>query len=304
MPLIIDSHVHHYPEEILSDITFWADCHKESYWKKLVLGEENSKSIQGWATTDKLLKDMDDAGVDKVILQGWYWEHQSTCRLQNEFYMRCFKEHPDRFIPFVSVQARDGERALEDLKAAYQWGACGVGEVFPEAQGFAMDNPIWLKIVEWAIEHNLPITMHVTEPVGHDYLGKIESPLSEYLFLAKRYPELKLILAHWGGLLPFYELNPVVKKTFKNVYYDTAASSLLYDDKIYRLVIEAVGCHKIFFGSDYPLRVFPRKQLEPNFIDGIDALKKARLTEEEYKQILGLNIASFLGDNLASTEAI
>ncbi|PWU06196.1 MAG: amidohydrolase [Verrucomicrobia bacterium] len=300
MSLIIDSHIHHYSEDVLSNIALWADTHREHYWKKLVLGEPNSKSIQGWASTDKLLKDMDEAGVDKVILQGWYWEHQSTCNSQNAFYLRCFKEHPDRFIPFVSVQARDGERGLDDLKKAYEAGACGVGEIFPQAQGFKMDDPVWLQIVEWAVEKGLPINMHVTEPVGHDYLGKIESPLEEYLFLAKRYPELKLILSHWGGLLPFYELNPVVKMSFKNVYYDTAASPLLYDSKIYRLVIEAVGLDKIFFGSDYPLKVFPRKQIEPNFNLAIEEVKKAGLSGTECDQLLGLNIQKFLGEKLAS----
>lgn len=294
MSLIIDSHVHHYSEEILVNIAGWADNHKEYYWKKLVLGAQDRKSIQGWSSTEKLLRDMDEASVDKVVLQGWYWEHQSTCRLQNEFYLSCYKSHPDRFIPFVSVQAREGERALYDLQIAYEMGACGVGEIFPQAQGFAMDDPFWLKIVEWAIEKNLPITMHVTEPVGHDYLGRIESPLSEYLALVKRYPELKLILSHWGGLLPFYELNPVVKKAFKNVYYDTAASPLLYDNKIYRLVVDAVGCDKLFFGSDYPLKIFPRKQTQANFVDGIEEIKHLGLTKKEYNQLMGLNIAKIL----------
>lgn len=294
MSSIIDSHVHHYSEAVLGNIERWADAHNEGYWKKLVLGDSRMKSIQGWASTKKLLQDMDAAGVDKVVLQGWYWEHQDTCRWQNEFYLRCYKEHPDRFIPFVSLQARDGERVFDDLKAAYEGGACGIGEIFPEAQGFSMENAVWLKVVEWAIQRNLPITMHVTEPVGHDYLGKVESPLSEYLFLAQRYPELKLILSHWGGLLPFYELNPVVKKAFRNVYYDTAASPLLYDIKIYRSVIDVVGVDKILFGSDYPLRVFPRQQLEPDFVWPLDELKRADLTEEEYRRLMGLNIEKLL----------
>lgn len=294
MPLIIDSHVHHYSEEVLRNVERWADARNESYWKKLVLGDARMKSIQGFASTEKLLRDMDTAGVNKVVLQGWYWQHQDTCREQNEFYLRCYKEHPDRFIPFVSIQARDGKRVLDDLKKAHGDGACGIGEIFPEVQGFGMDDPVWLKVVEWAIENNLPITMHVTEPVGHDYLGKVESPLSEYLFLAQRYPELKLILSHWGGLLPFYELNPVVKKAFKNVYYDTAASPLLYNTKIYRSVIDVVGVDKILFGSDYPLRVFPRKQLEPDFVLPLDELKHAGLSEKEYGQLMGLNTKNIL----------
>lgn len=295
MSLVIDSHIHHYPEEVIQDVEGWANTWSESYWRKLVIGEPGRASIQGWASTEKLIKDMDTAGVDKVVLQGWYWEYQDTCHWQNAWYLHCYKSHPERIIPFACVQPRDGERALDNLKSAYDDGARGVGEVFPEAQGFTMDNPVWLKIVEWAIEKNLPVTMHVTEPVGHDYLGKVESPLSEYLWLAQRYPELKLILSHWGGLLPFYELNPIVKNAFKNVYYDTSASSLLYDRKIYRSVIDVVGADKIFFGSDYPLKVFPRKQREPDFVLPIQEVRSSGLGDEEYNKIIGANMARLFG---------
>lgn len=295
MSLVIDSHIHHYPEELIKDPGAWADRHNEAYWRRLVVGEQDRASIQGWASTSKLLEDMDAAGVDKVVLQGWYWEHQDTCRLQNNWHLNCYKQHPKCIIPFACVQPRDGIRALEALKLAYDNGACGIGEVFPEAQGFSMEDPVWLKIVEWAIEKKLPITMHVTEPVGHDYLGRVESPLSEYLWLAQHYPELKLILSHWGGLLPFYEFNPVVKKAFKNVYYDTAASPLLYDIKIYRAVIDAVGVDKVLFGSDYPLRVFPKKQKEADFVNSIWEVREAGLNEQEFEKVMGLNFAKLLG---------
>lgn len=295
MSPVIDSHVHHYPEELIKDPGSWADLHGEVYWRRLVVGERERASIQGWASTSKLLEDMQAAGIDKVVFQGWYWEHQNTCRVQNDWYMKCYKEHSTQIIPFACVQPRDGIRALDDLKLAYDEGACGVGEVFPEVQGFSMEDPIWLKIVEWAIEKELPITMHVTEPVGHDYLGRVESPLSEYLWLAQRYPELKLILSHWGGLLPFYEFNPVVRKVFKNVSYDTSASPLLYDTKIYRAVIDVVGADRILFGSDYPLRVFPKKQKEPDFVNCVWEVREAGLNEEEYEKIMGLNFATLLG---------
>lgn len=296
MSFIVDSHIHHYSEDIIRDPGGWGDRHDEMNWRRLVVGGEGGRSIQGWATTGKLLEDMDEAGVDRVVLQGWYWEHQESCRLQNDWYIECFKSHSKRLIPFVSVQPRAGLGVLEDLEYAYDCGAKGIGEVFPEAQGFSMEDPVWLRVVEWAIDRGWPITMHVTEPVGHDYLGRVDAPLREYLWLAQRYPELKLILAHWGGLLPFYEFNPVVKEAFKNVYYDTSASPLLYDSRVYRAVIDAVGVDKVLFGSDYPLRVLPKKQKEPDFVNPIWELREAGLDEKEYEKVMGGNIMRLLGD--------
>lgn len=294
MAVIIDSHVHYYADEVIDDPGGWADKHNEQYWRRIVIGENDRVSIQGWASLDKLIKDMDAAGVDKVVLQGWYWEHQETCILQNKWYLDCLKRYPKQIIPFIAVQPKDGARVFEDLEYAYDNGAKGIGEVFPEVQGFSMEDPIWLKVVEWAIEKDFPITMHVTDPIGHDYLGRVESPLREYLWLAQRYPELKLILSHWGGLLPFYEFNPKVREIFKNVYYDTSASPLLYDLQIYRAVIDAVGINKLFFGSDYPLKVFPKKQKHPDFVNPLWEIREAGLTESEYEKLVGGNIARLL----------
>lgn len=292
---VIDSHIHRYPDEVIQDPAAWADTYNEPHWKSLVLGTHDKPSIQGWASRDKLILDMNAAGIDKVVMQGWYWQHQKTCRWHNDWHSKWIQEDPDRLIAFASVQPRDGLQALEDLKKAFDGGAKGIGEVFPAAQGFERDNKVWLQIVEFALENKLPITMHVTEPVGHKYPGKIESPLADYQWLAQEYPDLKLILAHWGGLLPFYELNSTCRKSLQNVYYDTAASPLLYDIKVYRAVTDLIGADKILFGSDYPLRVYPKRQKEPNFVDVINEVKKkANLSDQELTQILGQNIQNLL----------
>jgi predicted TIM-barrel fold metal-dependent hydrolase len=116
----------------------------------------------------------------------------------------------------------------------------------------------------------VPLCLHVSEPVGHVYPGKSTTPLEDYYWLATEYPELKLILAHWGGLLPFYELmNELMKgvrKQLKNVYYDTAATPLLYRQEMYRAVVSVVGPKKILYGSDYPLLIYPSQEKEPSFI--------------------------------------
>ena len=285
----IDAHIHHYPPEICKNPSAWADAHQELYWKSLVTDTEQNKSLQAWASTEKLLADMDAAQVDYAILLGWYWEHPQSCTFQNQWHAQCVKENPQRLKAFASVQPATGKQALEDLEKAVDQGLCGIGEVFPQAQGFSMQDPTWLSIVEWAIEQDLPINMHVTEPVGHDYAGKTHCSFQDYEWLAKTYPELKLILAHWGGGLAFYELNSSFAKTCKNVYYDTAATPLLYKPNIYKIAAEIVGADKILFGSDYPLKAYPKDPNAPNFTRPIEEVLSSGLDKESTDKILGNN---------------
>lgn len=295
MTQVIDSHTHRYPPEVFRDPHAWGIAQKELHWASLVTSTRGKPSLQGWADREQMLEAMDKAGVDRAIMLGWYWEHHSTCELQNRWYAQWIQEDPQRFSAFAGVQPLAGKRALDTVRWAADEGFVGIGELFPRVQGFAMDHPFWLQIVELAIERGLAINIHVTEPVGRDYPGKVETPFAEYQWLAQTYPELKLILAHWGGGLLFYELNPVCKKAFKNVYYDTAASPLLYEPRIYRSAVDIVGAEKILFGSDYPLRLYPLQDKEPSLSGLLREINTCGLKQKERTSILGGNIQRLLG---------
>jgi len=55
---------------------------------------------------------------------------------------------------------------------------------------------------------------------------------------------------------------PRVADTCARVWYDSAASPLLYKQSVYEIAASIVGPKKILFGSDYPLIGFARA-LEP-----------------------------------------
>jgi len=68
--------------------------------------------------------------------------------------------------------------------------------------------------------------------------------LKQIYNLVKRFPENKIVLAHWGGGIFFFNLlKKDVKESLKNVYFDTAASPFLYDTQIYRYA----KLHPLFF---------------------------------------------------------
>jgi predicted TIM-barrel fold metal-dependent hydrolase len=81
---------------------------------------------------------------------------------------------------------------------------------------------------------------------------------------------------------------PEVAKTMTNVYYDTAASPFLYSKKIYATISEIVGAKRILFGTDFPL-LSPQRYFKE--------LEASGLSEEDQRNILGLNFSRLMGFN-------
>ncbi len=288
----VDAHTHVYPNACSVDPQSWAKARGEAHWASLVAPRINRPSLQGFVDQSTMLKAMDKGGIEKALILGWYWQNPQTCHEHNTFMAQWIQQEPDRFAGVMALHPRM-ENVLDALRDAKDQGFVGIGELFPLVQGYSMQDALLTQILDWASEQGFPITFHVTEPIGRDYPGALRSPLQDYLYLAQRYPNLKLVLAHWGGLLPFYELNPFVQKAFKNVYYDTAASPLLYDPRIWRAVLNIVGAKKLLFGSDYPLRLDP-KDPKPRMAPFIEEAQK-ELSFEERVSILGANARALWG---------
>ena len=289
---IVDAHTHFYPEEVSADPVKWGTAHREHWWTNCV-APVGRKSLQGWATSTVLLRDMDRAGIEKCVLLGWYWENQETCDLQNRWFIDLVKTYPDRLLGFAAVQPAAKQSALDALERALDAGLCGVGELFPQAQGFSVDDPYLARVLRIATDRKRPVNLHVTDPLAPSSAAK-PTPLPDFIRLAEEFPTTKLILAHWGGGLPFYELNPRVRNILQNVSYDCAASPLLYDKRIFRQVIDLVGSDRVLYGSDYPLLLYPREQQLPEFKRLLNEVVTAGLTLEEQEKVLGGNLLRLL----------
>lgn len=295
MQPIIDAHIHLYPPEVYTDPRKWGAAHNEPWWTHCV-APLDKPTIQGWATVRELLRHMDAAGVDRVVLLGWYWEHQATCDLQNRWFVDWVRAHPDRISGFATAQPTAGQAALDGLERALDAGLCGIGELKAPAQGFSFTDENWAAVADLARRRELPINLHVTDPVSiPGDASALPTPLADFVELVTRFPENCFILAHWGGGLPFYELNPRIRRLFRNVFYDTAASPLLYDCSVYRRLVDIVGAGRVLFGSDYPLLTHPRETSEPEFARSLRDAAAGGLTPDESAALLGGNMARILG---------
>jgi predicted TIM-barrel fold metal-dependent hydrolase len=290
--MIIDCHTHAYPVELSAAPRAWALSNSETHWASLVAPTDRP-SIQGWSDLNSMLAAMDAAGVQKAALLGWYWEHESTCRWHNAEMAKWLQTAPDRLLGFASIYPN--AHVIDQLESAQELGFRGVGELHMGVQNFSASNPHWQAMAQWCSEHGWPINCHATETAGHEHPGSVPTPLQEFVRMAIAAPNLKLILAHWGGGLAFFEQNPKLHKALKNVYYDSAASPLLYDMSVFKQMVNLVGIDKLLFGSDYPLRIYPRTQKQAEmqrFIDNIQ--NKSGLTTSELSKLLGHNFTKLM----------
>ena len=238
------------------------------------------------ATAEEVIASMDECGVDKSVILNLGWVTHELCVETNDYILDAIARYPQRLIGFVAIQPLAGDKAIAEIERCARNGAKGIGEMRPDVQGFDLDDNATMRpLVEAVVEKDLIFLTHTSEPVGHQYFGKGDvTPQIIYPFIL-RYPELKLVCAHWGGGLPFYALMPEVAQAFGNTFFDTAATPYLYRPQIFKQVAEIIGSEKILFGSDYPL-------LSPKRI--IDQIDSVELEQADRARIIGGNAERLL----------
>jgi uncharacterized protein len=289
---VVDAHIHMYPREVSENPGAWGAAHGEPAWTACV-APKGRRSIQGWSDPDALIADMDEAGVAACVMLGWYWERQETCELQNGWYGEWIRRHPTRLLGFAAVQPSAGGRAMDALERALDSGLCGIGELLPSARGPFLGDKGWRRVFEIASARGLPVTLHATDPEAGPAAGP-PTPLSDYVLLAREFPKVPIILAHWGGGLAFRDCAGDTGPLPPNLYFDTAASPLLYESSVFRSAVDRVGAERIIFGSDYPLILYPRGERKPGFVHFLGEVAGSAISENERKAILGSNIRRIL----------
>ena len=278
--MIIDFHSHIFPPQIKQNRRRYVDgdsCFASLY------ADERARL----ATAEELIAAMDRDGVDISVVLNIGWTRHDFCVESNDYILESVARYPERLVGFCSIQPKDKDAALKEIERCAAGGIKGIGEIRPDAQSFNLsDKDIMQPFIQALKKHKLILLTHASEPLGHSYAGKgTLTPQTLYPFILEN-PGLNIVCAHWGGGLPFYALMPEVKQAMADVYFDTAASPLLYSPQVYRQVSRLAGAEKILFGSDYPL-------LQPGRIIG--EIESAGLSVDVKKQILGLNAKKLLG---------
>lgn len=243
---MIDAHTHLFPTDVCRDRRPYL---ARDAWFGELYASETITLIQ----PEEMIASMDTAGIEWSVVCGWPWRDPGLCREQNDFLAEVARRFPDRIAWLAIVNPLDAG-AAQEIERTVALGACGIGELNADAQGFEWQQPHMLgAVVEVATVLDVPFLIHCSEPVGHVYPGKGTATPEKLLEFFIAWPELRVVAAHWGGGLPFYELMPEVRQRCRNVVYDTAASTYLYQWDVFPVIERLVGPDRILFGTDYPL---------------------------------------------------
>ena len=235
------------------------------------------------ACAEDLLASMDAGGIDISVALGFAWAAEETCRRHNDYLLEVAAASRGRIVPFCSLPLAAGVTAVErEAARCVAAGAAGFGELRPDSAGVAVDRELGNVLTA----SGRPLLFHVSEPLGHAYAGKEGFRLEEFLRFLQQHPGVDCIGAHWGGGLPFFKHMPEVAAALENCHFDTAATSLLYDDGVYQAVAGFVGAERVLFGSDFPLLGQARSRAR---------IEAAGLQQTDVALVLGGNAVALLG---------
>lgn len=177
--------------------------------------------------------------------------------MDNEDVARCVKQAPDRLVgfaglhPFAETTGIPRRDPVDELRRAVE----GLGlrglKLHPIIQGFKMNDPGLLPVVQAAGELGVPVLFHTGPSRGR--VGRIaNAEISLLDDLAIMCPDTVLIAGHadpWG-------VAPEIAAKHPNVYLETSISWPRYCSLIPGLAAQAIdiaGADHVLFGTDFSL---------------------------------------------------
>jgi len=277
--MIIDFHTHIFPGKIPANRKKYFSGEPEF---ELLYNHPKSRL----AGAEELIAAMNEQGVDQAVVFGFPWKNPKTLSDHNDYIAESVEKYPTRLIGFCCLDPFS-EKAAAEAQRCLAGNFAGVGELAYYQSGFDERSIERLEpIMEICRKADVPVLIHTNKPIGHNYPGKVPMTFPQLYGLIRKFPENKIVLAHWGGgLFFFYLAKKEIKESLRNVYFDTAASPYLYDPKVYSIAVQIAGPEKILFGSDYPL-ISPSRYFQE--------IEAAGLSPDETRLILGQNAAKLL----------
>jgi predicted TIM-barrel fold metal-dependent hydrolase len=185
-------------------------------------------------------------------------------------------KYPANLTGYVWLNPFDGEKAVNELRAAVkEWGCKGV-KLHPLFQGFIADDPIVYPIMDEARKLKVPVAIHS----GHPPFS-LPWSIAE---LAEVYPDVTVVMLHMGhghGLYIRAAINAA--KRHSNIMLET--SGMPMHTKI-KEAMETVGEDRVMYGCDIPFH-HPSVELQ--------RVKMAGLKESQLRKILHDNAVEKLG---------
>ena len=264
--MVIDAHAHVYPDKIAQKAT---DSVGDFY--KLDMNADIGSVPQ-------LLKLGEEAGIDMFLIHSVATTPHQVESIDN-FIINTVNAHPDKFIGFATGHP-DTEEPEAELERIMEAGLKGV-KLHPDFQKFKITDPRMFRLYAFCEKNSFPILFHTG-----DYRYNYSNPhlVPELL---EKFPDLKLICAHFGGWSEWDEAEKCLPGT--GVKVDCSSSFFAISDERAVELINAFGENNVFFGSDFPM-------WDPGAELAI--LNRLDISEEAKEKIRSKNIIKFLNLNI------
>jgi uncharacterized protein len=250
--------------------------------------------------TEKQLKGMDDAGVEKTVLftttphpekarnlaefeqefqilntvlSGHFTKEERCRSVKRTIVELCgvLKTHSDRFygfgmVPFSLTDEKTAAWVAENIVGN---GLKGIGEISPAGGTVKLLSPIFKAASQYG---RLPIWLHTFHPVTKDDIVEIAA-------LCGQFPNIPVIFGHMGGVNWLDTIH--LAKEYPNIYLDLSAT---YTAVAPRFAIEELP-DRTLFSSDAP---YGDPMLYRQMVERLSPSK------EVAERVLGGNIADLL----------
>jgi predicted TIM-barrel fold metal-dependent hydrolase len=217
-----------------------------------------------------LLRRADAAGIERLLLAGSIMVAGARPTIEqvrqiNDQTMAAVRQQPDRFWGLCYVNPRhDREARTEMLRCVRDGPLCGVKLWVAAGAG----DPIMAAVSETAVQLDVAILQHAWDRTSGDEPDMSQS--GDVAELAGRYPDLRIQMAHMGGV-GWGGINRVAD--LANVSIDTAGAQPIAG--LLEYALERLGPGRIVFGSDYPVREFAVKVATVKAVEMAEPIRRA-----------------------------
>jgi hypothetical protein len=311
--VVVDVHAHvylkkHWPDNLIEGV---ADQYAVG------LGLKREDIIKGPlmqdmfdSNPDKLIKEMNEAGIDRSVVFGVDFGKDSIPGLRlstnadewNKYVLDAVNKYPDRLVGFIAVDPRRRNAPEIIDRGLRDWSMKGI-KIYPPA-GFYPSDEVCTPLYRKALDYDVPILTHIG-PVAGPFFTKCTHPvfIDE---VAAKFPELKIIMAHAGN---GGWLDTVISTlaTRPRVYTDISLWGQMFHhyDQAYLVAslrrLINVAPSRILFGSDWGLIKTALSQKdwvkwlkEYQVPDAMKAIGIRNFTPRERSDLLGENARKLL----------
>ena len=235
----------------------------------------------GGNNVGNLLHQMDRAGIDRAMI----WLQPPYMRdigQANRYVYECARQYSDRLIPFGWSDPHFGvTKAVEEIRRCHEdYGMVGIKLNGAQNTFYIDDLETVDPLIAEIAERDIVLALHI----GADFY-EFTHPYRAAK-IARRYPKLRMLLAHMGGAGKPDLSNACIEFACENPNMYLIGSAVSYLQVL--KAVKLLGASRVLFGSDTPFAL-PRVE-----VAAYNALLEGEVTANEKENIMGLNLLRIL----------